>query len=72
MIPSNGNLRAIPGVVDETRVTKRRRTFHASKLGIVGIVTQLAHEKFTGQIVVNMSQGGVQSIVAEDSQKSSS
>lgn len=52
----------------EKRTVVRQRSFPAN-LGVVGVIKLLAGEKFTGKIAVNMSQGAICAVTAEDSQR---
>jgi hypothetical protein len=52
----------------ETRLTMRReRRIAVSATSLEELVLRLRAERFTGKLVVNMSQGGFQSALVEDS-----
>lgn len=57
-----------PRPATEKRTVIRQRSFGPGN-GIVNVVKQLAGEKFTGKITVNMSQGAVCGLMAEDTQR---
>lgn len=51
--------------ITETRLVKRRRQAHPA-FGIDRFVSSMREENFTGIIVIEMNQGGLRSIAAED------
>lgn len=53
--------------ITESRSLVRVRVVADSEVSIEDIIAMMRREKFTGKVVVQMSQGGVQRISAEDS-----
>ncbi len=57
----------IPPVADARKMV-RQRTFRARSVsGITDLIVQLQAERFTGKITLNLSQGGWQDVLVEDS-----
>ncbi len=58
----------MPAPSSDARSVLRRRTFRTRSVsGLTDLLVQLQSERFTGKVMLNLSQGGFQDALVEDS-----
>lgn len=58
-----------PGDCSTETVVTRKRVFTVSLVGMEEFLFNLRKDRFTGKITVNMSQGGMNSVIVEDCER---